>query len=88
MRLGYARVSTPDQDLELQRRRLEDADCEFLFEEKMSGARRNRPKLEELIDKLRRGDVLVVTRLDRLARSTGELLAIAERISCRSRDLI
>lgn len=52
-----------------------------MFEEKTSGARRNRSKLEELIDKLRRGDVLVVTRLDRLARSTGEPLAIAERIS-------
>ena len=87
MRLGYARVSTPDQDLELQRRRLEDAGCELLFEEKTSGARRNRPKLEELIDKLRRGDVLVVTRLDRLARSTSELLAIAERISGKEAGL-
>ena len=81
MKLGYARVSTQDQDLELQRRRLDNAGCELLFEEKISGARRNRPKLEELIDKLRRDDVLVVTRLDRLARSTSELLAIAERIT-------
>ena len=87
MRLGYARVSTQDQDLELQRQRLEEAGCELLFEEKMSGARRNRPKLEELIDKLRRDDVLVVTRLDRLARSTGELLAIAERISGKEAGL-
>lgn len=81
MKLGYARVSTQDQDLDLQRRHLDDAGCELLFEEKISGAKRNRPKLEEVIDKLRRGDVLVVTRLDRLARSTSELLAIAERIT-------
>ena len=81
MKLGYARVSTHDQDLTLQRQRLENADCEMLFEEKISGARRLRPKLEELIDKLRKDDVLVVTRLDRLARSTSELLRITERIT-------
>ena len=64
MKLGYARVSTHDQDLTLQRQRLENAGCEMLFEEKISGARRLRPKLEELIDKLRKDDVLVVTRLE------------------------
>jgi DNA invertase Pin-like site-specific DNA recombinase len=52
-----------------------------LFEERISGAQRNRPQLEQLIDKLRKDDVLVVTRLDRLARSTSELLRIAERIT-------
>lgn len=81
MRLGYARVSTEDQTLETQRARLGSAGCELLFEEKISGAARLRPILEKLLDQLRRDDVLVVTRLDRLARSTTELLRIAELIN-------
>jgi len=81
MRLGYARVSTDEQTLTSQAQRLSASGCEKLFEEKISGAARNRPKLEKLIEQLRKGDVLVVTRLDRLARSTSELLRIAERIT-------
>ena len=81
MRLGYARVSTEDQNLDGQCQRLSAAGCEKLFEEKISGARRNRPKLEKLIEQLRKDDVLVVTRLDRLARSTSDLLRIAERLT-------
>ena len=81
MRLGYARVSTGEQTLTGQCQRLSAAGCEKLFEEKISGAARNCPKLEKLIEQLRKGDVLVVTRLDRLARSTSELLRIAERIT-------
>ena len=81
MRLGYARVSTDEQSLENQCQRLSAAQCEKLFEEKISGAARHRPQLEKLIEHLRKGDVLVVTRLDRLARSTSELLRTAERIT-------
>ncbi len=81
MRLGYAQVSTDEQTLTGQCQRLSTAGCEKLFEEKISGATRNRPKLEKLIEQLRKGDVLVVTRLDRLARTTYELLRIAERIA-------
>ena len=66
MKLGYARVSTEDQNLELQRPRLKAAGCEKLFEEKISGAKRLRPELERLLGEIRKGDVLVVTRLDRL----------------------
>ncbi|MGO9236614.1 MAG: recombinase family protein [Methylocella sp.] len=80
MKLGYARVSTDDQSLEIQHGRLAAAGCELMFEEKISGAVRGRPALEKLIEHLRRDDVLVVTRLDRLARSTIELLRIAERV--------
>ena len=80
MKVGYARVSTEDQSLDLQRPRLSTAGCEKLFEEKISGAKRNRPELEKLLGEIRAKDVLVVTRLDRLARSTAELLAIAERL--------
>ena len=81
--LGYARVSTDDQDLTLQRDHLRAAGCNKLFAEKVSGARRARPELDRMLDHLRPGDVVTVTRLDRLARSTRDLLDVAERIrSC------
>jgi len=78
MLLGYARVSTDDQDLALQRKALREAGCRKTYAEKVSGARRNRPELERLLDQVREEDVVVVTRLDRLARSTRDLLDIAE----------
>jgi len=58
---------------------LERGGCEKVFEEKISGVVRKRPQLEKLLGEVRKGDVLVVTRLDRIARSTAELLIIAER---------
>ena len=80
MLIGYARVSTDDQDLALQRAALREAGCKRLFEEKLSGARRDRPQLARLLDQVRAGDVVVVHRLDRLARSTRDLLEVAERL--------
>lgn len=80
MLLGYARVSTDDQNLDLQRTALTEAGCGRIYEEKLSGASRNRPELARLLDHLRRDDVVVVYRLDRLARSTRDLLDIAELI--------
>lgn len=76
--IGYARVSTQGQDLEQQRLALGQNGCQRIFEEKVSGAKRDRPELDRLLDHLRPGDVLTVTRLDRLARSTTDLLHIAE----------
>ena len=87
MKLGYARVSTEDQRLDLQRARLTEAGCGRLFEEKISGAARQRPALERLLQEMRADDVLVVTRLDRLARSTAELLRIAEVIAGKDAGL-
>lgn len=81
MKIGYARVSTEDQDLRLQRATLEAEGCRRIFEEKVSGATRNRPELAKLLDHLRDDDVVVVTRLDRLARSTRDLLDIAETLN-------
>ena len=78
--IGYARVSTRGQDLDQQRAALGGAGCVRIFEEKASGAKRDRPELARMLDHLRAGDVVTITRLDRLARSTGDLLAIAERI--------
>ena len=62
MKLGYARVLTEDQRLDLQRARLKEAGCGKLFEEKISGAARARPALEQLVQEVRADDILVVTR--------------------------
>jgi DNA invertase Pin-like site-specific DNA recombinase len=79
MQVGYARVSTQDQDLTVQRERL--ACCEKLFEEKASGTDAARPALQACLDYVREGDTLLVTRLDRLARSTLHLCAIADQLA-------
>ena len=71
---GYARVSTDGQSLAAQLTELKEAKCEKIFQEKISGARSDRKQLTKLMALLAKGDVLVVTRLDRLARSTRDLL--------------
>ena len=71
---GYARVSTDGQSLAAQLTELKEAKCEKIFQEKISGARSDRKQLAKLMALLAKGDVLVVTRLDRLARSTRDLL--------------
>jgi DNA invertase Pin-like site-specific DNA recombinase len=81
MLIGYARVSTDDQDLTLQRAALKDVGCKRVYEEKVTGAKRDRPQLVRMLDQLRAGDVVVVSRLDRLARSTRDLLEIAEDLN-------
>src|SRR5437660_8114179 len=78
---GYARVSTRDQDLAGQVAELKAAGCGNIFKEKASGARTDRPELAKAIRRLDAGDVLVVTRLDRLARSTRDLLNILDAIA-------
>ena len=80
MHLGYARVSTDAQDLTNQRTELTAAGCTRIFAEKITGAQRDRLALGRMLDHLRAGDVVMVTRLDRLARSTRDLLDVAERI--------
>lgn len=81
MRVGYARVSTTDQNPELQLEALRRAGCEKLFTEKASGARDDRPELARVLnDVLRAGDTLVVWKLDRLARSLKKLIGTAEEL--------
>jgi DNA invertase Pin-like site-specific DNA recombinase len=80
---GYARVSTRDQDLAAQDAELMAAGCAKVFKEKVSGAKTDRPELAKVISRLEPGDVLVVTRLDRLARSTRDLLNVIAAITDR-----
>jgi DNA invertase Pin-like site-specific DNA recombinase len=80
---GYARVSTNGQDLSAQDAELRAAGCAKVFKEKASGAKSDRPELAKAIGRLEEGDVLVVTRLDRLARSTRDLLNVIAAIADR-----
>jgi DNA invertase Pin-like site-specific DNA recombinase len=80
---GYARVSTNGQDLAAQEAELSAAGCAKVFKEKVSGAKTDRAELAKVIRTLQPGDVLVVTRLDRLARSTRDLLNVLATISER-----
>lgn len=81
MEIGYARVSSNNQELEAQRGQLAAVGCQRIFSEKLSGASLRRPELQRMFDHIRSGDTLLVTRLDRLARSTRDLLSIAERLN-------
>lgn len=81
---GYARVSTTDQDLTIQHDALTAAGCDVIRSEKVSGtSRKGRPELETLMQFLRDGDALVVTRLDRLARSMADLTDIVEELQAK-----
>ncbi|CEF22790.1 resolvase [Xanthomonas perforans] len=87
MLIGYARVSTGDQDLRQQRNELHAAGCTRIFAEKVTGTHVKRPELTRMLDHLRTGDVVTVTRLDRLARSTRDLLDIAEQLQAKDAGL-
>ena len=80
MKIGYARVSRDDQQLDLQHDALNAAGCERIFSDKMSGAKASRPGLDEALAFARPGDVLVVWRLDRLGRSMSELLRLTAEL--------
>jgi DNA invertase Pin-like site-specific DNA recombinase len=81
MLIGYARVSTNEQDTAAQVGALKSAGCERIFREKASGGRWDRPELHRLLDQLRKADVLIVWKLDRLSRSLRDVLTIMEHIA-------
>ena len=80
MIIGYARVSTDDQSLDSQEDALSAAGAEKVFADKISGSKRARPELDRMLEQLREGDVVTVTKYDRLARSLKDLLEIVEVI--------
>lgn len=85
--IGYARVSTEDQHLDLQRDALARSGCEKLFEDRRSGAKVDRPGLNAALDYARAGDSLVVWRLDRLGRSLSDLIALVRRMEAAAIQL-
>ena len=78
MKIGYARVSTREQHLDMQLEALRAAGCEKIFSEKMTGCQQNRPELDACLNFLREGDTLVVYKLDRLGRSLKNILTLLE----------
>jgi DNA invertase Pin-like site-specific DNA recombinase len=86
MKYGYARVSIDDQSVDAQVRQLTKAGCKKVLREVASGARNERAQLRRLLDVLDAGDVLAVTRLDRLARSTRDLLNTRAAITAKRAD--
>jgi len=78
MKYGYARVSTSGQDLKAQVEALKAEECGVIYQETFTGTKMDRPEFNELLDRIREGDTLVVTKLDRLARNTKEVIDIIE----------
>jgi len=83
MNIGYARVSTQDQDLSLQLDALNDAGCNKIYKEKITGSKKERPQLQQMLEQLRKGDVVVIWKLDRLARSLKDLVGLVNEIQER-----
>lgn len=84
---GYARVSTKEQNLDTQIQQLKARKCDEIIEEKMTGATFKRPKLEKLLQDVKEGDTIIVTRVDRLGRNTQQLLALVEDLQQRNISL-
>lgn len=87
-RIGYCRTSTRDQNLDHQLSLLAQAGCDPIFPEQLSGRTRKRPKLQEALDMIGRGDTLVVTRLSRLSRSVRDLIDITDELRAKGADFI
>lgn len=87
MKIGYARVSTKDQNLALQKDALQKEGCELFFEEKVSGAKSDRPELRRMIDQLRKGDIIIIWKLDRLGRSLRDLVNLVTEIQDKGAGL-
>ena len=87
MIFGYARVSTQEQNLDRQLDILKSADVEEIIQEKISGTKADRPELLKLLEKLRKGDIILVTDLTRLSRSTKDLFSLVEQIEKKGANI-
>lgn len=85
--IGYARVSTKDQNLSLQMDALEKEGCKIIFQEKMSGTKSDRPELRKMINQLRQDDIIVIWKLDRLGRSLRDLVNLVTEIKKKGAGL-
>ena len=83
MKIGYARVSTQDQNLDLQIDALKKQGCEQIYSEKITGTRKQRPQLDKMLEHARKGDVIVIWKLDRIGRSTKHLIALVDELNRR-----
>jgi hypothetical protein len=88
MKIGYARVSSITQDIELQKDVLEKAGCQKIFSESVSGKDNNRTQLKAMIELLREGDIVVVYKIDRIARSLKGLIEIVESLNEKKVHLV
>jgi DNA invertase Pin-like site-specific DNA recombinase len=88
MKIGYARVSTQDQKLELQIDALQQDGCERIYQEKKSGKNKERPELEQMLAQLRPGDTVVVWKLDRLGRSLKDLVSLMDEFRSKGIEFV
>lgn len=88
MKFGYARVSSSTQDLAIQEEALQKAGCNLLFSESLSGKDNHRPRLKAMLEQLREGDIVVVYKIDRIARSLKGLIDIVEVLNHKNVNLI
>lgn len=88
MKIGYARVSTQDQNLDRQLDNLKAAGCERIFNEKMTGTKSDRPELKTMLLTLRPGDILVIDSFSRLSRSTKDLLSLVDHLTAMDVHLV
>jgi len=86
-RIGYARVSTVEQNLDRQLVQLQDVGCDLIIKEKASGASLERPQLQKLLNELQEGDIVLVSDLTRITRSTQDLFTLLERIKQKGAGL-
>ena len=87
MLIGYARVSTAEQNLSRQMDQLEASGCERIYQEKITGTKKERPELEKILDHLRSGDTVVICELTRLSRSTKDLFQLVELIEKKGANI-
>ena len=88
MIIGYARVSTTEQNLDRQLDNLKEQRCERIYQEKMTGTKASRPEYQRMLDSLREGDTLVVDSFSRLSRSTKDLLEVVEGLTKKGVNLV
>lgn len=86
-KLGYARVSKQEQNLERQIDQLKEAGCKKIFEEKITGTKKERPELDKMLNELRDGDTIIITELTRLSRSRKDLFDLVELIESKNANI-